>query len=78
MASYNDLIMQINQLTVSSGYICDPFGVWLKDFSFFKRQGKICFVKDSVQGWKAVGRQLEDYKEKRNRYENLLLSFDVH
>ncbi len=38
MASYNDLIMQINQLTVSSGYICDPFGVWLKDFSFFKRQ----------------------------------------
>ncbi len=57
---------------------CDPFGVRLKDFSFFKDRGKICFVKDSVQGWKAVGRQLDDYKEKRSRYENLLVSFDVH
>ncbi len=76
MASYNYLIMQINQLTISAGY-----SVTLSEYgwkNFFLNRGKICFVKDSVQGWKAVGRQLEDYKEKRSRYENLLVSFDVH
>lgn len=73
MIMWMELIMQIKQLTISSGYT-----VTLSEYGWKTEEKKYVLLRILVQGWKAVGRQLEDYKEKRNRYENLLLSFDVH